>query len=219
MNSELALTILLQNIKNIKELNNEENKWILHSIYVGIASRRIAQELKLDEDYALTIGYMHDIGRIINHQNHPIEGFLYLNNLGYPDIARYSLTHSFIDNVITNTAGGGPKDIKSFNFINNYLHSIKLNIYDNIIQLCDLFCLESGFTTIEKRMLDITKRKGVYDNSYEHYLKVIELKESMELKMGINLYALFPEIKEEDINNIQNDYNELLELIQKNKKK
>ncbi len=219
MDSKKALEILLQNIKNINDLQKPENRWILHSIYVGLASRRIAQELKLDEDFALTIGYMHDIGRIINHFNHPIEGYLYLNNLGYSDVSRYSLTHSFIDNIITNTAGGGPKDEDSFTFINNYLKSVELNIYDNIIQLCDLFCLESGFTTIEKRMLDISKRKGIYANSYEHYLSVLKLKERIESMIGKDLYDLFPEIKEEDLLNQSNNREELLNLIKNVQKK
>ena len=72
MDSELALSILLQNIKSRNELSKPENRWILHSIYVGLAARRIAHKLNLDEDFALTIGYMHDIGRIIDHSNHPI---------------------------------------------------------------------------------------------------------------------------------------------------
>ena len=118
MDSELALKILLQNIKTREDLSKPENKWILHSIYVGLAARRIAHELSLDEDFALTIGYMHDIGRSIKHNNHPIEGFLYLNNLGYPEIARYSLTQSFINNITPNTVGNGP-DKDSYEFISN----------------------------------------------------------------------------------------------------
>ena len=68
MDLEKALTILLQNIRNIRDLQKTENKWILHSIYVGLAARRIAEKLSIDDDYALTIGYMHDIGRIIRHK-------------------------------------------------------------------------------------------------------------------------------------------------------
>ncbi len=218
MDSETALAILLQNIKNNKDLGKPENRWILHSIYVGLAVRRIAHELNLDEDYALTIGYLHDIGRIINHNNHPIEGYLYLDNLGYPDIARYSITHSFINNVIFNTAGGGPKDKESFNFINNYLNSIELNIYDNIIQLCDLFCLESGFTTFEKRILDISTRKGIYDNSSEHFKNIMNLKNKIETMMGKEIYSLFKEIRKEDLDSINDDYEKLLKMFKTKEK-
>ena len=213
MDSEKALSILLKNVKSRKELGKPENKWILHSIYVGLAAKRIAHELDLDEDYALTIGYMHDIGRSIRHIGHPIEGYKYLVNLGYPDVARYSLTHSFVNNIIYNTAGGGPNDQESYTFIQNYLDSIEVNIYDNIIQLCDLFCLETGFTTFEKRILDITNRKGVYPNSKEHFKSIMELKENIETMMGKMIYDLFPEIKMEDLLSQNDDYERLMELF------
>ena len=218
MNVETALAILFQNIKSNKDLKEPKNKWILHSIYVGIAASRIAHELNLDEDYALTIGYLHDIGRIIDHNNHPIEGYLYLNNLGYPDIARYSLTHSFINNIIFSTAGGGSKYKENYDFINNYLNSIKLNIYYNIIKLCDLFCLETGFTTFEKRILDISIRKGVYANSQEHFKKIMNLKNKIENMMGKKIYSLFKEIKKEDLDSINSDYEELLKMFKTKEK-
>jgi len=217
MDSRLALTILLQNIHSLDELSKDENKWIMHSLYVGQAARRIAHKLGLNEDYASTIGYMHDIGRLINHKNHVIEGYKYLDNLGYPDVARYSLTHSFINNIIPNTAGGGPKDKESYDFIKNHIDNYELNIYDNIIQLCDLFCLETGYTTFEKRILDITNRKGVYPNSLDHFKSIMELKDKLEGMMGIDIYDLFSEIKKEDIDSKEEDFNKLMMMFKENK--
>ena len=217
LTEEEALKLLLQNIKDKKELNLPENKWILHSIYVGEAAKRIAKAIKINSDKAAAFGYIHDIGRRINHSNHPIEGYNYLNNLGYIEEARYCLTHSFIDNDINKTAGGGPKDTESYDFINNFLQSNNHNIYDNIIQLCDLFCLETGFTTIENRLLNIYSRKGVFDNSYDHYLAVMDLKKRIEKGLQYSLYTLFPEIKE--INNIEDDSIKLKELLQNDIKK
>ena len=213
MDSEKALTILLQNIHNRKDLSKYENRWILHSIYVGLAARRIAHEIGVDEDFALTIGYMHDIGRMISHENHVIEGYNYLNSLGFHNVSRYCITHSYIDNIIFSTAGGGPKDSDSYEFINSYLKSIRVNVYDNIIQLCDLFCLETGFTTFEKRILDITERKGVYPNSKEHYNSIIKLKNKMEFIMGKSIYELFPEIKQEDLDRRIDDNKKLMILF------
>ncbi len=224
MDSTTALTILFQNIRDIRELMNNDNKWIMHSLYVGQAASTIAKRLNLNADYAETIGYMHDIGRLISHSNHVIEGYKYLDNLGYPDIARYCITHSFVDNIIPNTAGGGPnKD--SYDFINNYLNNITLNIYDNIVQLCDLFCLETGFTTFERRIIDITMRKGVYKNSLNHLKSIIELKNKIESMMGKEIYSLFPEIKKEDLDSRKDDIKRLLimfkngELIDEKKSK
>lgn len=211
--SKDALEILMQEIRTKEDLTKPKNRWILHSIYVGLATRRIAEKLYLNEDFALSIGYLHDIGRKINHNNHPIEGYFYLKKLGYDNIARYSLTHSFLNNEITNTVGTGPKDIESYNFINNYLTNINKDLFDNILHLCDLMCLETGFTTIEKRILDVITRKGISDNSYSHYMNLIDFKKWLENQMKSDLYNLFPEIKKEDLNNLQQDKQLLLDLI------
>ena len=218
MKSDEALTILLQNVRDINDLDKPENKWIMHSLYVGQAAGKIANRLNLNEDYARAIGYLHDIGRIINHANHTIEGYKYLDNLGYPEIGRYCLTHSFVNNIIPNTIGSGPSN-DSYEFISNYLNSIELNIYDNIVQLCDLFCMETGYTTFEKRILDITKRKGVYENSYNHFESIMALKEKFEQMMGMKIYDLFPQIKKEDIDNAEKEREELFELFKKGKNK
>ena len=206
-----ALNLLLDDI-NLKDLNNPENKWIKHSIYVGLASRRIADSLDLNDNYALIIGYLHDIGRKINHNNHPIEGYKYLKELGYDEIARYSLTHSFYDCKITNTIGLGPDTKEKYDFINNYLNSIHPSIYDNIVHLCDLFCLETGFTTIEKRMLDVISRKGMSDNFLNYYNNIQDFKRWIEITIKKNLYDLFPEIKEEDLKNQHDDYEKIRKL-------
>ena len=196
--SEDALNLLLQDIKDQKDLTKPENKWILHSIYVGLASRRIAEKLDLNDEFALIIGYLHDLGRRINHFNHPIEGYFYLKELGYPNIARYSLTHSFLNRDISKTVGNGPEDIECYTFINNYLTNLTPDIYDNILHLCDLMCLETGFTTIEKRILDVIKRKGVSKNAYSHYSDLMDFKNWLEREIKMDLYDLFKEIKQED---------------------
>ena len=214
LTSNKALNLLYEGVINHKtDFLKPENRWILHSIYVGIAAKRIAIALNLDSEYAKVLGYIHDIGRKINHNNHPIEGYKYLIKLGYFKEASISLTHSFINNDINITAGGGLKDIDSYKYIEGFLKKTPISPYDNIIQLCDLFCLETGFTTIEKRLLDISLRKGVYDNSYLYYQEVMKLKTKLEDKIGCDLYNLFPEIKEEDKINIINNKETLLNMF------
>ncbi len=219
LNEEVALELLIKDqIKERSDLKKTENRWILHSIYVGLASRRIAFKLGLDSGYAMALGFIHDIGRKIDHFNHPIEGYNYLIKLGYVEEAKISLTHSFVDNQIENTAGGGPKDLDSYNFINDFLIKNPPTLYDNIIQLCDLFCLETGFTTIEKRLLDLCFRKGIYSNSYLHFQNVIKLKEKLESKMKCNLYDLFPEIEKDDLNSQYQDKEKLIDILKDNQK-
>lgn len=213
LNSKTAYQLLIKDIITTEaDFKEDKNRWILHCIYSGIAAGRIADKLGLDSDYAKALGYIHDIGRRISHPKHPIEGFNYMKELGYEEEGSICLTHSFIDNDITLAAGPFPPQ-KAYDFMKPHLLAKECNIYDNIIQLCDLFCLETGFTTIEKRILDISLRKGVYPSSKRHFIKTIELKERLEKKLGCGLYDLFGEIPKDDLKNADKCHKELLELF------
>ncbi len=214
LNSQTALDLLFKDVILKKEdLALDKNRWVRHCIYVGIAAGRIAEKLGLDGDYAIALGYIHDVGRKISHPNHVIDGYHYMIEHGYVEEARSCLTHSFIDNNIYNAADkvSGPQE--RFNFMNNFLKSIELTPYDNIVQMCDLFCLETGFTTVEKRMLDIYVRKGIYDTTKPHFNKVMELKKRLEDKMGCSLYDLFPEISKQALESLDDDHNEIIRIF------
>ena len=214
LNSQTALDLLFKDVILKKEdLALDKNRWVRHCIYVGIAAGRIAEKLGLDGDYAVALGYIHDVGRKISHPNHVIDGYHYMIEHGYVEEARSCLTHSFIDNNIYNAADkvSGPQE--RFNFMNNFLKSIELTPYDNIVQMCDLFCLETGFTTVEKRMLDIYVRKGIYDTTKPHFNKVMELKKRLEDKMGCSLYDLFPEISKQALESLDDDHNEIIRIF------
>lgn len=214
LNSKNALDLLLKDVILKKEdLNEDKNRWVKHCIYVGIAAGRIAEKLGLDVDYAISLGYIHDVGRKISHPNHVIEGYHYMVKHGYVEEARSCLTHSFIDNNIYNAADKVTGPQERFDFINGFLQSIELTPYDNIVQMCDLFCLETGFTTIEKRMLDIYTRKGVYDVTKPHFDKVMELKKRLEDKMECSLYDLFPEISEQELESINEEHDEIMRIF------
>lgn len=215
LDSQKALDLLFKDVILKKEdISENKNRWVKHCIYVGIAAGRIAEKLGLDIDYAISLGYIHDVGRKISHPNHVIDGYHYMVEYGYIEEARSCLTHSFIDNNIYNVADkvSGPQE--RFDFMNGFLHSVELTPYDNIVQMCDLFCLETGFTTVEKRMLDIYVRKGVYDTTKPHFYKVMELKKRLEDKMGCSLYELFPEISKESIDDIDKDRQEIMDMFE-----
>lgn len=215
LNSQTAYELLTEGIiTNEKDLSEDKNRWIMHCIYTGIAAGRIAERLQCDADYAKALGYIHDIGRRISHPKHPTEGYFYMKGLGYDEKAMICLTHSFIDNDITKAAGPFLPE-EAYNIVQPHLFKNSPSIYDSIIQLCDLFCLETGFTTLEKRILDISTRKGVVPGSFEHFQSAINLKQRLEKAMGnISLYSLFPEISEEDLLQQEDHYNQLIELFE-----
>ena len=218
LNSEDALFLLEKDIINCEDdYYKPQNRWIWHSIYTGEAAGRIASKLGLNEDRAKALGYVHDIGRKIDHERHVLEGYYYLQELGYIEDSGVCLTHSFVNNDV-NLVAGGLIDEKRQLFFAQYFLEHSCSIYDNIVQMCDLFCLDTGFTTVEKRLLDIYKRKGVFSNTAAHLESAMFLKESLEGAMGCSLYSLFPEMSQNDLNKVEKDYSELLDMLDKTKK-
>ena len=49
--------------------------------------------------------------------------------------------------------------------------------------------------TMDKRLIDIVLRKGVFFNTQYHVKETYKLKEYFDNLLGYNLYDLFPEIK------------------------
>ena len=191
LTSEKAYSLLLE----AETLN--PGKWIEHSKRVGEAAARISEKLGLDVDKAMSLGYIHDIGKRFGLKaHHTIDGYEYLKDLGYKEHASICLTHSYLYNDINCVAGGFP-DVTSENgkFRKNFVETHNYTLYDKIINLCDLFCTDE-FVTIEKRLIDIYSRRGVYENTVYHIKKTFELKEEIEEHLGCSLYSLFPEIKE-----------------------
>lgn len=223
LNAEQAKELLFQDVIFFPEdLMRDENRWVNHCLNVGEAAGRIAAQMGLDSDFAKAEGYLHDIGRKVNHRDHVMAGYHYLLNLGYGDMARSCLTHSFVDNDINLVAGGVLPDSEQQRLLSCFGSRLSdgnilclCNDYDNILQLCDLFCLETGFTTLENRLLDVYTRKGVFDNTLDHFRSVFQLKQKIEDKMGCSLYSLFPEISEQDKAKANEEHHEIEELIGK----
>jgi len=83
---------------------------------------------------------------------------------------------------------------ENYNFIKNYLLK-EYTIYEKIINLCDLMCT-TKLQTVEKRMIDLLLRHGVYKNTHYHLIETLKLKKYFDDLLGYNLYDLFPEMKE-----------------------
>lgn len=171
-----------------------DDRWIKHSICVGNTAGKIAEKLNLDVDYAKTLGYIHDIGRAIGDGNdHVINGYNYIKKLGYDDeYANICLTHSYLNNDVYCTAEGFPKDIP---FRTKFIKNHEYTIYEKIINLCDLMCTDT-IITVDKRLIDLIIRKGVYENTQYHIKETYELKQYIDEQLGFNVYDLFPSIKD-----------------------
>ncbi len=93
---------LLENAR--KEVSNDH--FINHSICVGNIACVISKTLNLDEDFAKTLGYIHDIGKKFKYNEsgvfpHAMYGYNYIKSLGYDEeYAGICIKHSFLNNDI-----------------------------------------------------------------------------------------------------------------------
>lgn len=184
-------------ILNKSRRKTENDSWIDHSICVGNTAGIIAKSLNkkgydLDIDKAITLGYIHDIGKVMGQFHiHDINGYEYMRKQGYDEeYCNICLTHSYLNNDVNCVAGGITDDIK---FRTEFIKNHKYTIYEKIINLCDLMCTTT-ITTVDKRLIDIIIRRGAYSNTQYHIKEVYKLKEYFDNLLGQNLYDLFPEI-------------------------
>lgn len=185
----------------IERKTTKDDRWIGHSICVGDSAGRIAKALKekgynVDVDKAITLGYIHDIGKYNGEsRGHVMRGYEYLKNKGYDEeYANICLTHSYLNNDILCTAGGVPDKEKN-PFLTDFIKNHEYTIEEKLINLFDLMCT-TKILTLDKRLIDIVLRKGVFSNTQYHVKETYKLKEYFDNLLGYNLYDLFPEIKE-----------------------
>ena len=187
----------------IERKKTKDDRWIEHSICVGDSAGRIAKALNengydVDIDKAITLGYLHDIGKY-NGESHGnvMRGYEYLKERGYDDeYCNICLTHSYLNNDIVCTAGGVPNPNDN-PFLTDFIKNHEYTIEEKLINLCDLMCPQGNEVfTIDKRLIDIMIRRGAYSNTQYHIKETYKLIEYFDSLLGYNLYDLFPEIKE-----------------------
>jgi hypothetical protein len=170
--------------------------WVRHSWHVARAAQVIAARLPdLDVKAAGVLGLLHDIGRRngVTGLRHVIDGYDYLQTLGYPAAARISLTHSFPLPEVGAFAGAPDVTPSQLHFLRTYLAEVEYDPYDRLVQLCDALCLPDGVCLIEKRIVDVVLRYGMNEFSVPKWKAILSLQADFERALGCSLYALFPE--------------------------
>ena len=165
--------------------------WREHSYAVAQAAEKIAQATRvLNPDYAYTCGLLHDIGRQMGHTYiaHVYDGYHYLKNLGYDNLAKICLTHSFNLQIIEDYIGKIDITDEQFKELKELLAAAEYDDYDRLIQLLDSTCGADGTSNMEERMNDVKKRYGYYPEG--KWNKNFELKEYFEKMMGRDLYEV-----------------------------
>lgn len=184
-------------------LNEAEAKnpggWADHARYVALAAKNIAEiHPDLDAETAYILGLLHDIGRQegVTDNRHMLDGYTFLDRLGYPDAARICLTHSFPLQDVRATSGRWDCSDEEFGFVETSLHGLEYDDYDRLLQLSDALALPSGFVLIEKRLLDVSLRYGVNSFTILKWQAFLNLQTYFEKAIGGSIYRVLPGVVE-----------------------
>jgi len=165
--------------------------WGNHSCVAAHCAEKIAAScVGMDSDKAYILGLLHDIGRKfgVRHLGHVSDGYTYMMSLGYDEVAKICLTHSFNNQTIAEYIGKFDTSDEELKLINTTLSSVSIDDYDKLIQLCDALAGSEGVLDMEDRMLDVKNRYGSYPQ--EKWNSNMKLKEYFEVKTGRNIYDL-----------------------------
>ena len=165
--------------------------WVDHSRVAAHCAEKIAEKCEdIDPEKAYIVGLLHDIGRKFGtrHLGHVSDGYTYMMSLGYDEVARVCLTHSFNDQVMEDYIGKKDTTDAEYEQIQNALHEISMDEYDRLIQLCDAIAGADGVLDITERMADVRRRYGSYPT--QKWNQNLLLKKYFEEKAGDEIYNI-----------------------------
>ncbi|MCH5161541.1 MAG: HD domain-containing protein [Clostridiales bacterium] len=199
MHNNLSLTLGIPTRQAAEEILQEAEThniglWGKHSRNVAICAEKIAVVCGMDGDKAYVLGLLHDIGRKfgVRHLGHVYDGYKYMLELGYTQVAKICLTHSFCIRDLSVYIGEFDITDVELQELKVALNSAEYDDYDRLIQLCDALGAANGIVDIEQRMQDVKNRYGFYpQNKWD---KNIELKLYFENIAKQNIYEIVGEL-------------------------
>ena len=165
--------------------------WGRHCLTAAHCAEKIASACgDMDSEKAYILGLLHDIGRKFGtrHLGHVSDGYTYMKSLGYDEVAKICLTHSFNNHTVDEYIGKFDVSQEELTIIKNKLVETVYDEYDLLIQLCDSLAGADGVLDIEERMNDGKRRYGSYPQ--DKWDSNIELMHYFEKRMNQNIYLV-----------------------------
>ena len=165
--------------------------WGNHSRIAAHCAAKIAQACgDMDVNKAYILGLLHDIGRRfgVRHLGHVSDGYSYMISLGYDEVARVCLTHSFNNQILDDYVGKFDTSSEETSLIESKLREIIFDDYDKLIQISDALAGSDCVLNIESRMEDVKRRYGYYPE--RKWNTNLLLKRYFKDKVKMDLYAL-----------------------------
>jgi hypothetical protein len=172
--------------------------WVAHSRNAALAAKCIAKHSNLNADAAFIMGLLHDIGRRegVTKMRHTLDGFRFLQSLGFDDIARICITHSFVLKTMDVHEGRWDCSREELQFITDFVEATEFDDYDKLFQLCDALALAEGICLVEKRIVNVALRIGVNSQTVAKWKALFEVQAYFEQKMGQSIYKVLPGVVE-----------------------
>lgn len=165
--------------------------WGRHCLTAAHCAEKIASACgDMDSEKAYILGLLHDIGRKFGtrHLGHVSDGYTYMKSLGYDEVAKICLTHSFNNHTVDEYIGKFDISQEELTLIKTKLAETVYDEYDLLIQLCDSLAGADGVLDIEERMNDVKRRYGSYPQ--DKWNSNIELMHYFEKRMNQNIYLV-----------------------------
>ncbi|MGN0425946.1 MAG: HD domain-containing protein [Acetatifactor sp.] len=165
--------------------------WGNHSRVVAHCAKKIAESCgDMDAEKAYLLGLLHDIGRKfgVRHLGHVSDGYTYMSELGYDEVAKICLTHSFHNQTLEDYIGRFDTSDEELKLIKTTLAEVTMDDYDRLIQLCDSLAGSEGVLFMEERMEDVRRRYGAYSKA--KWDANLRLKEYFQEKAGKDIYEV-----------------------------
>ena len=172
-------------------LSYNPGPWGKHCLTAAHCAEKIACACgDMDPEKAFILGLLHDIGRKfgVRHLGHVSDGYTYMKKLGYDEVAKICLTHSFSNHTVDEYIGKFDVSQEELTLIKTELDKTIYDEYDWLIQLCDSLAGAEGVLDIEERMSDVKKRYGSYPQ--DKWDSNIKLMHYFEEKMNKNIYLV-----------------------------
>lgn len=173
--------------------------WGDHSRNVALAAKNIAECCPgMNSEKAYILGLLHDIGRREgpHGMRHALDGYRYCLSKGFPEAARICITHSCPTGRMEEALGGWDCTEEEYRFVGRFLSAVVADDYDRLIQLCDALALPSGFSLIEKRLVDVALRNGIDQYTLQKWKTYAFIRKHFESAMKKSIYTVLPGVVE-----------------------
>ena len=165
--------------------------WVAHSRNVALCADAVAAACpNMDPEKAYILGLLHDIGRYVGvgQLKHVYYGWRYMNELGYPAVAKVCLTHSYNTHRFEDDMAVCDVSPEQEEELKEALNACEYDDYDLLIQLCDSIAAAEGIVDVLERMTDVKIRYGSYPQP--KWDRNIELLEYFQEKTKRDIYSL-----------------------------